>query len=214
MSGKGGKENRIVDGKKVWVNMETDETLETITVERRIRDNDFIKLFPLFFDLVFAAIKAKKVEGAWDVLFYFLCRLREEPVNAFGRQLDIVAPADEIAKALGKSVRKVRQNLDTLKKIGLIDQVKSGVPSYRIHPSVAYRGILKIYEQRVEMERNAPKRGTVKVPQEVAAEDDGEPMTMAEVLKKMKEQQKHPPRQSSRPPDSRPKQPEPPKKKT
>lgn len=131
------------------------QNIQTITIPFRHKDKCFVKVFPAFTQAVLEAIQDKKLEGAGDLLFYFMHRAMKSRINGTEDEIRIEATTAQIMTALRKKRSTVLKNRNTLIKLGFLKQPRRGVPDYVLPPEFIYRGVLhKLHLQQVQQGGN------------------------------------------------------------
>lgn len=117
--------NIIYEGKDVWINQRTGETIEADQVIKKVPRNGFEITYLAYFMDLFDKLGGKK----YVVFKYILSNKSAENT--------LITTHRELAKNCGVSLQTVTDTLKLLKEAGLITQRTGAI---MLHPQLAHRG--------------------------------------------------------------------------
>lgn len=126
------------------VKTEEGEEVSVVSFIPEHRDKNFVKIFKLMSTRVLQDLKASGLNGATDVLWWFIDKLHLESDEIFA------VPAD-IAKEIGCSEIKVYKHLRKLRDLKYIFQVRPRQHMYKVNAAFIFKGQLhKFTSQKVK----------------------------------------------------------------
>ncbi len=120
-------------------NRET-EIKETVILGSPSDDKDFLKIYPMFIEVMQKDLKIKN--GRLRLFLWFVSQIRNIKPNS---EPLVVASQNEMAKALNVDLRTIKNYIRELLKKEYILRYKGIKSAYLVNPSLIYKGSVSNY---------------------------------------------------------------------
>jgi len=141
--------------KKPVIEIDTGRVIQTIAFIPDIKDEDFLKIFPLFGKKILQDLGL--LHGEIRFLVWLIAKTIELPYQS---DLWIPISYEDVAKDLGITVRSVKTYTKKLLELGYIEQFKRRHSTFRLKPDFFYKGNLKKYKIACYEEDIKRQKGT------------------------------------------------------
>lgn len=130
-------------GRREEVNLETGEIRDVISFVPEAKDENWIKAFRLLSFRVLADLRENGLNGATDILFWFMDKLHDFPTDVMP---EIYAPHDVVAQEIGTTARTVARYIEKLIALKYIRQIKPRTQVYQVNPDMLFKGKLSKFK--------------------------------------------------------------------
>lgn len=116
------------------------EIRETVVFGSPSDDKDFLKIYPLFIEVLQEDLKIKN--GRLKLFLWFVSQIRDIKPNA---EPLVVAEQEEMAKAIAVNLRTIQRYIEGLLKNKYISRYKGIKSAYLVNPELIYKGSVQKY---------------------------------------------------------------------
>ena len=132
------------------------EIQETIMLGSPSEDKDFLKIYPLFIEVLQEDLKLKN--GRLKLFLWFISQIKDIRPNA---EPIVIADQEKMAKALDVDTRTIRRYIQELTKKGYISRYEKKIRSaYLVNPELIYKGsVSKYFSEKADISIKKTKTG-------------------------------------------------------